>query len=124
VHGEFLGKLFPHFFESVVNVPCGFVVPSRQRRGHNNKVIALLGRLIGTRYLIAGRRISSGAPCGGFAATVSGAGLPTWLLAGPDTRTSIQYEIDQLKGVSTRLDSLAGQHPVMENESSASPEMS
>ena len=29
---------------------------------------------------------------------------------------AIQYEIDQLKGVSTRLDSLAGQHPVMENE--------
>ena len=29
---------------------------------------------------------------------------------------AIQYEIDQLKGVSTRLDSLAGQHPTMENE--------
>jgi hypothetical protein len=29
---------------------------------------------------------------------------------------AIQYEIDQLKGVSTRLDSLAGLHPIMENE--------
>jgi hypothetical protein len=29
---------------------------------------------------------------------------------------AIQYEIDQLKGVSTRLDSLAFQHPIMENE--------
>jgi hypothetical protein len=29
---------------------------------------------------------------------------------------AIQYEIDQLKGVSTRLDSLACQHPIMENE--------
>ena len=29
---------------------------------------------------------------------------------------AIQYEIDQLKDVSTRLDSLAGLHPIMENE--------
>lgn len=29
---------------------------------------------------------------------------------------ALQYEIDQLKGVSTRLDSLAGQHPIMEQE--------
>jgi hypothetical protein len=29
---------------------------------------------------------------------------------------AIQYEVDQLKGVSTRLDSLAGLHPIMENE--------
>jgi len=28
----------------------------------------------------------------------------------------LQYEIDQLKAVSTRLDSLAGQHPFMEQE--------
>ena len=28
----------------------------------------------------------------------------------------LQYEIDQLKGVSTRLDLLADQHPVMEHE--------
>jgi hypothetical protein len=27
-----------------------------------------------------------------------------------------QYEIDQLKAVSTRLDSLAGQHPIVEEE--------
>jgi uncharacterized protein YdcH (DUF465 family) len=30
--------------------------------------------------------------------------------------TAIQFEIDQLKGVSTRLDSLADQHPTMEEE--------
>ena len=29
---------------------------------------------------------------------------------------AIQYEIDQLKAVSTRLDSLADQHPIMEQE--------
>lgn len=29
---------------------------------------------------------------------------------------AIQYEIDQLKGVSSRLGSLADQHPVMEEE--------
>ena len=29
---------------------------------------------------------------------------------------AIQYEIDQLKAVSTRLDSLADQHPNMEQE--------
>lgn len=29
---------------------------------------------------------------------------------------ALQYEIDQLKGVSNRLDSLADQHPVMEEE--------
>jgi hypothetical protein len=29
---------------------------------------------------------------------------------------AIQHEIDQLKGVSTRLDSLADQHPIMEDE--------
>jgi len=29
---------------------------------------------------------------------------------------ALQYEIDQLKGVSTRLDSLADQHPVIESE--------
>lgn len=29
---------------------------------------------------------------------------------------ALQYEIDQLKGVSTRLDSLADQHPIMEQE--------
>lgn len=29
---------------------------------------------------------------------------------------ALQYEIDQLRGVSTRLDSLAPQHPVMEDE--------
>lgn len=29
---------------------------------------------------------------------------------------ALQYEIDQLKGVSTRLDSLADQHPTMEQE--------
>jgi len=29
---------------------------------------------------------------------------------------AIQYEIDQLKAVSTRLDSLADQHPIMERE--------
>ena len=29
---------------------------------------------------------------------------------------AIQYEIDQLKGVSNRLDSLADQHPIMEQE--------
>ena len=28
----------------------------------------------------------------------------------------LQYEIDQLKAVSTRLDSLADQHPIMERE--------
>jgi hypothetical protein len=28
----------------------------------------------------------------------------------------IQFEIDQLKGVSNRLDSLAAQHPVVEHE--------
>jgi uncharacterized protein YdcH (DUF465 family) len=28
----------------------------------------------------------------------------------------LQYEIDQLKAVSTRLDSLADQHPFMEQE--------
>jgi hypothetical protein len=27
-----------------------------------------------------------------------------------------QFEIDQLKGVSTRLDSLAAQHPMVEHE--------
>jgi len=27
---------------------------------------------------------------------------------------ALQYEIDQLKGVSQRLDSLADQHPIME----------
>jgi len=30
--------------------------------------------------------------------------------------TSIQHEIDQLKGVSTRLDSLADEHPIVETE--------
>lgn len=29
---------------------------------------------------------------------------------------TLQYEIDQLKGVSDRLDSLADQHPIMEQE--------
>jgi hypothetical protein len=29
---------------------------------------------------------------------------------------ALQYEIDQLKAVSTRLDSLADQHPIMEQE--------
>lgn len=29
---------------------------------------------------------------------------------------AIQHEIDQFKGVSARLDSLADQHPVMEKE--------
>ena len=29
---------------------------------------------------------------------------------------ALQHEIDQLKGVSTRLDSLADQHPTMEQE--------
>jgi hypothetical protein len=29
---------------------------------------------------------------------------------------AIQYEIDQLKAVSTRLESLADQHPIMEQE--------
>lgn len=29
---------------------------------------------------------------------------------------ALQFEIDQLKGVSTRLDSLADQHPIMEHE--------
>jgi hypothetical protein len=29
---------------------------------------------------------------------------------------ALQYEIDQLKEISSRLDSLAGQHPIMENE--------
>jgi hypothetical protein len=29
---------------------------------------------------------------------------------------ALQYEIDQLKGVSVRLDSLAGQLPIMEDE--------
>jgi hypothetical protein len=29
---------------------------------------------------------------------------------------AIQHEIDQLKGVSTRLESLAGEHPVVETE--------
>lgn len=29
---------------------------------------------------------------------------------------ALQYEIDQLKGVSGRLDSLADQHPTMEQE--------
>jgi hypothetical protein len=31
-------------------------------------------------------------------------------------QNALQYEIDQLKGISTRLDSLAGQHPAMEGE--------
>jgi uncharacterized protein YdcH (DUF465 family) len=30
--------------------------------------------------------------------------------------SALQYEIDQLKGVSLRLDSLADQHPSMEDE--------
>jgi len=30
--------------------------------------------------------------------------------------SALQYEIDQLKRVSVRLDSLAGQHPSMEDE--------
>lgn len=29
---------------------------------------------------------------------------------------ALQYETDQLKGVSDRLDSLADQHPIMEQE--------
>jgi hypothetical protein len=29
---------------------------------------------------------------------------------------ALQFEIDQLKGVSTRLDTLADQHPAMEQE--------
>lgn len=29
---------------------------------------------------------------------------------------ALQFEIDQLKGVSTRLDSLADQHPTVEHE--------
>ena len=29
---------------------------------------------------------------------------------------ALQYEIEQLKGVSNRLDSLADQHPIMEKE--------
>jgi hypothetical protein len=29
---------------------------------------------------------------------------------------ALQYEIDQLRGVSTRLGSLADQHPIMEQE--------
>ncbi len=29
---------------------------------------------------------------------------------------ALQYEIDQLKGVSVRLDSLAGQHPLLEDD--------
>ena len=29
---------------------------------------------------------------------------------------AIQYEIDQLRGVSTRLGSLADQHPIVEHE--------
>ena len=29
---------------------------------------------------------------------------------------ALQYEIDQLKGVSDRLDALADQHPIMEQE--------
>ncbi len=29
---------------------------------------------------------------------------------------ALQYEIDQLKGVSVRLDSLAGEHPIVEDE--------
>jgi len=29
---------------------------------------------------------------------------------------ALQFEIDQLKGVSTRLDSLADQHPIMEHQ--------
>ena len=29
---------------------------------------------------------------------------------------AIQYEIDQLKGISTRLDSLADEHPLMQTE--------
>ncbi|HET6936835.1 MAG TPA: hypothetical protein VFI72_18470 [Candidatus Angelobacter sp.] len=29
---------------------------------------------------------------------------------------AIQYEIDQLKGISTRLDSLADEHPLMQRE--------
>jgi hypothetical protein len=31
------------------------------------------------------------------------------------TDTRLQYEIDQLKGVSTRLDALADQHPRMQD---------
>lgn len=29
---------------------------------------------------------------------------------------AIQYEIDQLRGISTRLDSLADEHPLMQTE--------
>jgi len=32
------------------------------------------------------------------------------------SQKALQYEIEQLKGVSGRLDSLADQHPVMEEE--------
>jgi len=30
--------------------------------------------------------------------------------------SALQYEIEQLKGVSVRLDSLAGQHPLVEDD--------
>jgi uncharacterized protein YdcH (DUF465 family) len=33
-----------------------------------------------------------------------------------DARGALQYEIDQLKRVSARLDSLANEHPIVENE--------
>jgi hypothetical protein len=41
---------------------------------------------------------------------------PTARKAGTMPASTLQYEIDQLKGVSVRLDSVASEHPSMEEE--------
>ena len=57
-----------------------------------------------------------------FSGTLNQVSSPELVYQGPPGKhvtmpaKALLYEIDQLKGVSSRLDSLANQHPIMEDE--------